>query len=158
MRSSGLSWLAGGWGGCCSRRQLLPLPPDLLEAREVDPITIELEPGRTCKLDVFVFHSKAGLRAFENYCPHAGGPLNLLPDTFLAPDKEHLICSRHGARFKPEDGLCIHGPCAGKSLYKLPVDVGPDGVTVSEAALRELCRKSPSQLPLKSRAPKTHGV
>ena len=72
---------------------------------------------------------------------------------FLTPDQQHLQCSRHGARFLIEDGYCVNGPCAGKSLNEVKVEVGPDGVTASEAALRELCLTSPSQNKPRRRVP-----
>jgi nitrite reductase/ring-hydroxylating ferredoxin subunit len=134
-------------GLCQARRQLLAQPPELLDTKEVDTLSIEVEPGRTCKLDLFVVNSEAGVRAFENWCPHAGGPLNLFPDMFIAPDRQHIICTRHAARFRLGDGLCVHGPCVGRALHEVPVEIGPDGVTVSEQALRELCLTSPSQMP-----------
>ena len=95
-------------------------------------------------LDIFIARSEdGGLTAFENYCPHAGGPLNLFPDTFLAPNSEHLICTRHAALFRLDDGLCVQGPCAGKALARVDVCVDADGsVTVSEEALEQLCRRN----------------
>jgi len=41
----------------------------LLETVEVDTLSVEAEPGRTCNLELFVVHSKAGVRAYEN-CKH----------------------------------------------------------------------------------------
>jgi nitrite reductase/ring-hydroxylating ferredoxin subunit len=61
--------------------------------------------------------------AYVNRCPHAGHPLDLKPDTFLSPDRRHLICSSHGARFEPLSGHCVSGPCAGLSLRRIPVVV-----------------------------------
>ena len=47
---------------------------------------------------------------------------------------------RHGARFLPDTGLCVHGPCAGQSLNALPVEVGSAGeVTVAVKDLDHLC-------------------
>lgn len=62
-------------------------------------------------------------RAYVNRCPHAGHPLNLNPHQFLTPDGALLICSSHGALFERAGGLCIAGPCAGKSLTALPIEV-----------------------------------
>ena len=33
----------------------------------------------------------------------------------------YLICSMHGARYRPDNGLCIAGPCQGASLHPVPV-------------------------------------
>ncbi|MGO8914772.1 MAG: Rieske (2Fe-2S) protein [Stellaceae bacterium] len=72
---------------------------------------------------VFVARKAGALFAYDNACPHLGTPLNFLPDRFLDRDGTHLLCSTHGARFRIEDGYCIDGPCAGKSLRRLSVAV-----------------------------------
>ncbi len=74
------------------------------------------------RFEMFVLRHGEALLAFVNACPHAGLPLDLVPDRFYTRDKRHLFCANHGARFRIEDGFCVAGPCAGKSL--LPVDVG----------------------------------
>ena len=80
--------------------------------------------------------------AYENYCPHAGGPLNLLPNRFLSRDKQHLLCATHGAKFNIDDGVCVRGPCQGDCLNPLPVNVDAAGVvTTSEDSLVELCAR-----------------
>ena len=63
------------------------------------------------------------IAAFENACPHAGTPLDNFPDQFMTRDGQHLLCATHGARFRPEDGFCISGPCKGQSLKPLAVEV-----------------------------------
>jgi nitrite reductase/ring-hydroxylating ferredoxin subunit len=63
------------------------------------------------------------VRAYQNWCPHAGHPLNLRPHRFLTPDRALLVCSSHGALFERDAGLCIAGPCTGKSLRPVPVEV-----------------------------------
>lgn len=61
--------------------------------------------------------------AYENSCPHIGTPLDFMPDQFLTRDRRHLLCSTHGALFEIATGLCIHGPCKGRSLRALAVAV-----------------------------------
>ncbi len=61
--------------------------------------------------------------AYRNYCPHLGLPLNLMPDKFLDYDKRYIQCSSHGALFKIETGLCVAGPCQGKSLQPLATEI-----------------------------------
>jgi nitrite reductase/ring-hydroxylating ferredoxin subunit len=71
------------------------------------------------------FVVRAGGRVFGyvNRCPHAGHPLNLLPDRFLTPDGALIVCSAHGAVFEKTGGLCVAGPCPGKSLTRVPLEV-----------------------------------
>jgi nitrite reductase/ring-hydroxylating ferredoxin subunit len=71
------------------------------------------------------FVVRAGERVFGyvNRCPHAGHPLNLLPDRFLTPDGALILCSAHGAVFEKASGTCLAGPCPGKSLTRVPLEV-----------------------------------
>jgi len=46
-----------------------------------------------------------------------------VPDHFFDAEGRHLVCSTHGAVFRPEDGYCLAGPCAGESLEPVPVEV-----------------------------------
>lgn len=81
---------------------------------------------------VFVLRFGATLLAYENLCPHAGTPLNWLPDRFLTRDGRHLLCATHGAEFRIQDGYCVKGPCAGKSLR--PIRIARDGELIRIAA------------------------
>jgi nitrite reductase/ring-hydroxylating ferredoxin subunit len=76
-----------------------------------------------------------------NRCPHAGHPLNLLPDRFLTPDGTLLLCSSHGALFEKLTGYCVAGPCAGRTLTPLPLEVREGFVMLADgvdtAALAE---------------------
>lgn len=72
---------------------------------------------------VFAVHKEGYVYAYINRCPHTGAPLDWQPHMFLSPDGMHIQCSMHGARFRIEDGLCIAGPCAGRSLKKVMVTI-----------------------------------
>jgi nitrite reductase/ring-hydroxylating ferredoxin subunit len=71
----------------------------------------------------FVVRTGERVCAYVNRCPHAGHPLNLLPDRFLTADGALIVCSSHGALFEKGDGLCLAGPCCGKSLTRVPLEV-----------------------------------
>jgi nitrite reductase/ring-hydroxylating ferredoxin subunit len=80
-----------------------------------------------------VVQARAGVvRAFLNWCPHAGHPLNLKPHGFLSPDGTLLMCHSHGALFEKEGGLCVAGPCAGRSLRAIPIEVDAGLVMLAE--------------------------
>jgi naringenin degradation protein FdeD len=70
---------------------------------------------------VFVLRHNGIVRAYRNACPHQGTPLELMPDAFFDDDRRFLICRTHGARFRPDDGLCVDGPCIGQSLTAAPL-------------------------------------
>ena len=72
---------------------------------------------------LFVVKKAGTLYAYVNSCPHIGTPLNFLPDRFFDRDGTHLLCTTHGARFRIEDGYCLDGPCAGKSLTPVAIRV-----------------------------------
>lgn len=63
------------------------------------------------------------VRGYLNRCPHAGHPLNLLPNRFLTADGALLLCVSHGALFDKLTGLCIAGPCPGQSLRPIPLKI-----------------------------------
>jgi nitrite reductase/ring-hydroxylating ferredoxin subunit len=88
----------------------------------------------------FVVRRGGSVHAYVNHCPHAGFPLNWIPDAFLAPDAPLILCTMHGALFEIETGLCLSGPCDGRRLRALPVRVVrgyvmlDDGVPLEEPA------------------------
>ena len=69
-----------------------------------------------------LFAVRQGDKAFvyQNCCPHAGAPLNWMPDRFLNREKTHIICTSHGALFRIESGECVAGPCVGQQLHSIP--------------------------------------
>lgn len=74
-------------------------------------------------VDVLVVRDGERLYGYLNSCPHAGTPLDWVPDRFMAPDGEHLACATHGALFRVVDGRCVAGPCTGDRLTPVPVRV-----------------------------------
>ncbi len=59
--------------------------------------------------------------AFENRCPHLGVELDWAPGAFFDENQAYLLCSTHGARFEPDTGNCVSGPCVGQSLTPLTI-------------------------------------
>ncbi len=78
------------------------------------------------------------LRAFENRCPHWSTPLDEHGDHLYDRASDTLVCATHGARFLPDDGHCVSGPCTGDSLTPLavhPTD-DPTRVRITRQGLR----------------------
>ena len=71
----------------------------------------------------FVVRVGNAVRGYVNRCPHAGHPLNLLPERFLTADGALLLCASHGALFEKGTGYCVAGPCAGRSLTPVALEV-----------------------------------
>lgn len=57
--------------------------------------------------------------AYRNSCPHTGAPLNWQPNNFLNFEGDLIQCALHGALFRIEDGVCLHGPCLGRQLERV---------------------------------------
>ena len=77
----------------------------------------------------FVVRRGDQVTGFIDRCPHAGMPLAMLPDRYLTRDGDLILCASHGALFRPGDGVCVGGPCAGKALTAWPVTVEAGLVT-----------------------------
>lgn len=71
----------------------------------------------------FVVRKADAVHAYQNYCAHAGHPLNFKPDNFLTKDQSLIICSSHGALFEIDSGVCVAGPCPGKALRRVRAEV-----------------------------------
>jgi nitrite reductase/ring-hydroxylating ferredoxin subunit len=69
-------------------------------------------------------------RAYRNECRHRALPLDLGAKSAMSDDGRFLLCHQHGALYRPQDGRCFAGPCAGTSLEVLPVREEPDGTLV----------------------------
>ncbi len=72
--------------------------------------------------------------AYLNRCPHAGHPLDCLPDRFLDADESRIQCASHGALFAIDSGYCVAGPCAGQRLVPIAVQVVDGSVLLVEEA------------------------
>jgi len=78
----------------------------------------------------FITRTDRKVAGWIDRCPHAGMPLAMLPDRYLTREGNLILCASHGALFRPSDGLCLGGPCAGKSLWPWAVTV-EGGVVVT---------------------------
>ena len=86
----------------------------------------------TERLEIFVVRNARGVFAYENICPHTWIPLDWVPDQFLSHDKARILCATHGAVFRIEDGRCLYGPCMGKSLAPVAIEVADGSVVLVE--------------------------
>jgi len=81
----------------------------------------------------FVIRKGAEIFAYANICPHRRHPLDMLPDAFLVDDGRMIRCASHGALFSPETGMCLTGPCSGRSLMKLEARIDADHIVRIQA-------------------------
>jgi nitrite reductase/ring-hydroxylating ferredoxin subunit len=113
----------------------------------------DLEPGATRAFTLgagdwplrgFLVRVGNEVRGYVNRCPHAGHPLDLLPGRFLTPDGTLIVCASHGALFEKSTGYCVAGPCAGKRLRSVAVEVRSGYVLLADSvAVGEEARESP---------------
>ena len=73
---------------------------------------------------------------YVNSCPPVGLPLEIQPHRFLDRAGELIVCAAHGARFRPEDGHCVSGPCTGDALEAVPTRIEAGMIWVPEKAGR----------------------
>jgi len=79
--------------------------------------------GGSWPLRLLVVRGADTVHGYLNRCPHAGHPLDLRPQHFLTADGTLILCSSHGALFEKSSGYCVAGPCAGRSLTSVPLEV-----------------------------------
>ena len=72
---------------------------------------------------VVVRTAKNSYFGYVNTCPHEGIWLNFGAGEFFSRDRAFLKCGRHGANFEIDTGLCVEGPCKGKSLEPIALAV-----------------------------------
>ena len=69
--------------------------------------------------NIFVARKGEQVFAYLNWCPHNQGLIDQIPNKFFNADKSFIQCSKHGALFEINNGLCIEGPCEGERLKSL---------------------------------------
>ena len=65
---------------------------------------------------LIVLKRKGQWQVYINSCPHLGIRLEWQPHQFLDVDGHYIQCSSHGALFRPDNGVCVSGPCVHQSL------------------------------------------
>ncbi|SPL69986.1 Rieske (2Fe-2S) protein [Acinetobacter stercoris] len=59
---------------------------------------------------------------YENVCPHFSVQLDYKSGQFSTYQNSVIMCAHHSALFDIETGLCIDGPCKGKSLVAIKIE------------------------------------
>lgn len=77
--------------------------------------------GVSC--DAFAVRHRGRLHAYLNRCRHQSLPLDFGDARFFDEACDALVCTHHGARYRPETGECVAGPCRGARLTPLALEV-----------------------------------
>ncbi|HMA16212.1 MAG TPA: Rieske 2Fe-2S domain-containing protein [Kiloniellaceae bacterium] len=84
------------------------------------------------RLEIFVVRSGEAAFGYLNACPHLGTPLDWGgfdgEGRFVSAHSGNILCATHGAEFRVQDGICLHGPCAGQRLLAVRLGREDDGL------------------------------
>ncbi|MBM3370870.1 MAG: Rieske 2Fe-2S domain-containing protein [Betaproteobacteria bacterium] len=78
-----------------------------------------LIPGPGGAVSAFVVQFQGRAHAYLNRCAHVPVELDWLEGAFFDDTGQYLVCATHGAMYEPHSGLCVDGPCKGRSLEPL---------------------------------------
>jgi nitrite reductase/ring-hydroxylating ferredoxin subunit len=102
----------------------MPEAVDLCDSTEL----VDGGPGRVFEallddesVSAFVVRHEGQVHGYLNRCAHMPAELDWQPGRFFDADGQWLVCSMHGALYAPDTGLCVSGPCPGRSLRRLQV-------------------------------------
>jgi nitrite reductase/ring-hydroxylating ferredoxin subunit len=71
----------------------------------------------------FAIKRRGRFYAFLNVCRHQSRELDFGDAHFFDESADALVCCHHGARYHPETGECVAGPCAGAKLTMLRLEL-----------------------------------
>ena len=69
----------------------------------------------------FVLRWQGRVYGYLNECRHVSVELDWNPGKFFDSSGLYLVCAMHGALYEPDTGVCLSGPCSGKTLFPLSV-------------------------------------
>ncbi len=72
--------------------------------------------------DAFAVRWKGKVYAYVNMCRHESLALDFGDAHFFDEEADALVCCHHGARYRPDTGVCVAGPCVGGRLTALSVE------------------------------------
>ncbi len=72
--------------------------------------------------DAFAVRWRGAVHAWINACRHQALPLDFGDARFFDRSADALVCTHHGARFRPDSGECVEGPCRGAFLTPLTLE------------------------------------
>jgi len=67
----------------------------------------------------FAVRYRGAVYGYLNACRHQSLELDFGDAHFFDDDYDALVCCHHGARYRPDSGECVSGPCVGGRLTPL---------------------------------------
>lgn len=74
---------------------------------------------------------------YVNKCPHDGVNLDWERNQFFDTNGMRLLCGKHGALFELGTGICVEGPCKGRSLTPVALTILDNDICVTGVTLVE---------------------
>ena len=73
---------------------------------------------------MFVVRRGDAVHGWRNFCPHYGHDrMAWAKDEYLTHDGARIVCGAHGAEYEIATGICVAGPCLGKRLTAVPLEI-----------------------------------
>jgi nitrite reductase/ring-hydroxylating ferredoxin subunit len=94
---------------------------DVSRLREGDGVRFKLRLDGV-ERDAFAVRWRGTARAWVNACRHQSLPLDFGDAHFFDDEADALVCVHHGARYRPDTGECVDGPCRGAFLTPLALE------------------------------------
>jgi phosphoglycolate phosphatase len=114
------SWLIDGFKGDATRP--FGLANEICIAADLEEKSYGTRFAMPDGRQAFVIRFDGQVKGYINECRHLPTELDWNFGHFLDADKEHLVCATHGALYDPISGLCVAGPCRGRSLESVDVE------------------------------------
>lgn len=87
--------------------------------------------SRDCREAILVFTGEGEVRAWLNYCQH-WTDVRLDRGDGASIRGDEIVCQKHGALFRIEDGFCTAGPCSGASLEPVEIRIKNGNVVLTD--------------------------
>jgi nitrite reductase/ring-hydroxylating ferredoxin subunit len=82
------------------------------------------------RYEIFIQRWDDAVYAYRDSCPHLRLPLDYRHGVYLDFEERHIRCAHHGALFRVDDGYCVDGPCKGRYLTPVAIQVNGDDIVV----------------------------
>ena len=106
-------------------KRLICAPADLPERGKGFRFRVQTETGDK---PAFVVRYRGKAHAYVNRCAHVWVELDWNNGEFFDISGLYLVCSTHGAVYRPDTGECVGGPCRGQKLLKLDIEEQAEGI------------------------------
>lgn len=102
-----------------------PVPAPLCALAEIaDGAARGVDPLGQGHDTMFLVRKGAAVYGWRNFCPHRGHDrMAWEKDGYLTHDGARIVCGAHGAEYEIETGICVAGPCVGKRLTAVPLEI-----------------------------------